>query len=126
MKAENNGYDDPNIILQVRFYKTENGNEPVRDWVQSLSREEKKTIGEDIKTVQFSWPVGMPLIKKLESDLWEIRSNLNNKIARILFTLEKGNMILLHGLIKKSQKTPQQDLDLARQRLKKLQGGQQQ
>ena len=77
----------------------------------------KKIIGEDIKTVQFSWPLGMPLIRKLDSDLWEVRSFFENKIARVLFTIINSHMILVHGFIKKSQKTPKEEIKLARKRI---------
>ncbi len=102
--------------LKVVFYRTHTGKEPVRDWLQNLTRNEKKIIGEDIKIVQFGWPLGMPLIRKLESDLWEVRSHLENKIARVLFTVVGDNMILLHGFIKKSNKTPKDDIKLAKKR----------
>lgn len=108
--------------LRVVFYKTETGKEPVRDWLKSLPREDRKTIGEDIKTVQFGWPLGMPLVRKLERDVWEVRSRLHNRIARTLFTVENGIMVLLHGFIKKSQKTPKSDLMLAKRRITKLRG----
>ncbi|MEP7137092.1 MAG: type II toxin-antitoxin system RelE/ParE family toxin [Chloroflexota bacterium] len=108
-------------ILAVVFYRTDAGNEPVREWLKSLSREDKKTIGEDIKTAQFGWPLGMPLIRKLERGLWEVRSNINQGIARVLFTVDGNTMILLHGFIKKSQKTPLTDLNTARRRLADLQ-----
>jgi phage-related protein len=90
------------VRLRVVFYKTATGNEPVRDWLQSLSHNEKKTIGQDIKTVQYGWPLGMPLVRKLDKDLWEVRSDLHNKIARVLFTVSGDVMVLLHGFIKKS------------------------
>lgn len=109
---------DNNIRLNVVFYRTLSGNEPVREWLQSLIREEKKIIGEDIKTVQFGWPLGMPLIRKIESDIWKVRSNLKNRISRVLFTVINDNMVLLHGFIKKSQKTPKEDISLARKRVK--------
>lgn len=102
--------------LNVVFYRTRSGTEPVREWLKNLPREEKKIIGEDIKTVQFGWPLGMPLIRKLEPDLWEVRSNLKNRIARVLFTISTDKMILLHDFIKKSQKTSQDDIKLAKQR----------
>jgi phage-related protein len=73
--------------LRVVFYKTEAGKEPVRDWLKSLPTEEKKIIGQDIKTVQFGWPLGMPMVRKLEKDLWEVRSHLPNRIARVIFTV---------------------------------------
>jgi phage-related protein len=87
-------------------------------WIKSLPRHEQKTIGADIKVVQFGWPVGMPLVRKLETDLWEVRSTLGNCIARVLFTVDSGLMTLLHGFIKQSQKTPPEDLALARKRLR--------
>ena len=108
-------------ILSVAFFRTASGNEPVREWIKSLSREERRVIGEDIKTVQFGWPLGMPLVRKLDKGLWEVRSRLRDRIARVIFTTEEGRMILLHGFIKKSQKTPQEDLELARTRLGMLQ-----
>jgi phage-related protein len=110
------------IPLRVVFYKTETGKEPVREWLRSLSREDRKIIGEDIKTVQFGWPLGMPLVRKLEIGLWEVRSKLPNRIARTIFTVDEGMIVLLHGFIKKSQKTPATDLTLARKRASKLRG----
>ena len=106
--------------LNVFFYRTSSGNEPVREWLRSLDREDKKIIGEDIKTVQFGWPLGMPLIRKLEPNLWEVRSHLKNRIARILFTIIDGNMVLVHGFIKKSQKTPLDDINLAKKRIAEI------
>src|SRR5207253_10410917 len=100
-------------ILSVAFFRTETGREPVREWLQSLPREERRIIGEDIKTVQFGWPLGMPLVRKLDKGLWEVRSRLPNRIARVIFTSGESRMILLHGFIKKTQKAPQQDLELA-------------
>lgn len=76
-----------------------------------------KLIGQDIKTVEFGWPIGMPLVRKLDKSLWEVRINLSsNKIARVLFTVRKSTMVLLHGFIKKSQKTPDNDLKLGKSR----------
>ena len=108
-------------ILAVVFYRTDAGNEPVREWLKSPSREDRRAIGEDIKTAQYGWPLGMPLIRKLERGLWEVRSNINQGIARVLFTVDGNTMILLHGLIKKSQKTPLTDLNTARRRLADVQ-----
>jgi len=110
------------IHLQVFFYRTSSGAEPVREWLKALPAEERKIIGNDLKTAQFGWPLGMPLIRKLEADLWEVRSRLPHRIARVIFTVEGNRMVLLHGFIKKSQKTPVEDLQLARQRLKALRG----
>lgn len=106
--------------LEVRFYKTEAGKEPVREMFQKLDKPAKKIIGEDIKTVQYGWPMGMPLVRKLETGLWEVRSNLENKILRIIFTVADKTIILLHGFIKKSKKTPKPDIELARKRLSNL------
>ena len=100
--------------LTVYFYKTPAGNEPVRDWLKLRKPDEKKAIGEDIKAVEFSWPVGYPQVTKLDKDLWEVRTNLPDGICRVFFTVWKRYMVLLHGIIKKSQKTPQQDLDHAK------------
>ncbi len=113
---------DDLMRLRVVFFKSLSGNEPVREWLKSLPIEDKKIIGEDIKTVQFGWPLGMPLVRKLEAKLWEVRITLRNRIARILFTVEGNQMVLLHGYIKKSQKTPPEDLNLARERLARLRG----
>ena len=110
----------PDFILHVRFYKTESGTEPVRDWLKSLSTEYKKNIGEDIKTVQYGWPLGMPLVRKLEPGLWEVRTHLKDGIARVIFTVVDDIMLLLHGFIKKSQQTPKEDLKTAKSRKKKL------
>ena len=112
--------DDNKPILDVVFYKTEAGNEPVREWLKSLPRDDRKAIGEDIKTAQYGWPLGMPLIRKLERGLWEVRSNISTGIARVFFTVKDSLMILLHGFVKKSQKTPQNELDTARRRLSNL------
>lgn len=107
-------------VLEVRFFRTDSGTEPLREWLKSLSAIDRKTIGGDIKTVQFGWPLGMPLVSHLGAGIWEVRSRLDNRIARILFALEGQTMVLLHGFIKKQQATPKQDLDLARDRLKTL------
>lgn len=107
--------------LLVRFYRTAAGHEPVRDWLRSLPKEQRRAIGEAIKDVQNGWPIGMPLVRKLEQALWEIRTNIPpNEIARVIFTVAKvpQAIVLLHGFIKKSQKTTQHDLSNARQRLR--------
>lgn len=104
-------------VLCVVFYRTAVGNEPVRQWLKGLNREDRKAIGQDIKTAQYGWPLGMPLIKKLEPGLWEVRSHISQGIARVLFTVADGMMVLLHGFVKRSQKIPQGELKVARQRL---------
>jgi len=110
--------------ITVNFYHSASGNEPVRDWLKNLRREDKLTIGEDIKTVEYGWPLGMPLVRKLDKDLWEVRSDISNKeIARVLFTVINGVMVLLHGFIKKSQKTPSNDLKIAKDRRDRVLNG---
>jgi phage-related protein len=109
----------PNIlpVLKVSFYQTTAGTEPVRDWIKSLAANECLAIGEDIKAVQFRWPLGMPLVKKLTGKLWEVRTQLPTRIARVLFTVKGNQMVLLHGFIKKTQATPSQDIALALSRI---------
>lgn len=104
-------------VINVVFYKSESNSEPVREWLLSLERDDKKVIGQDIKTVELGWPIGMPVVRKLEASLWEVRSKLSgSRISRILFTVNEGQMVLLHGFMKKTQKTPEKDLTLARKR----------
>ncbi|MBI4908288.1 MAG: type II toxin-antitoxin system RelE/ParE family toxin [Acidobacteria bacterium] len=103
--------------LPARFFRLDSGREPVRVWLKSLAPEDRRTIGDDIRDVEFSWPIGMPVVGNLGGGLWEVRSKLKSgKIARVIFTVEHGAMVLLHGFIKKTQKTPKRDLELARQR----------
>ena len=103
-------------ILSVRFFRTSAGKEPVREWLKLRTQAEKKVIGEDIKTVEFLWPVGYPQVTKLDKNLWEVRTDFKDGICRIFFTIWKRYMVLLHSIIKKSQKPPKQDLDLAKKR----------
>lgn len=108
--------------VQAVFYRTEAGGEPVREWLKNLSsREDRKQIGEDIKTIEFGWPVGMPVCRSVGGGIYEVRSDLaQNRIARVLFYFDKNRrMVLLHGFIKKTQKTPEEDLQLARRNKKK-------
>lgn len=109
------------LRLQMAFFKTEGGREPVREWLLALPRAERQAIGTDLLDVQYAWPVGMPLVRKLEADLWEVRSDLGDRMARVLFTIEEKTLVALHGFIKKSQRTPKDDLDLAKIRLHILQ-----
>jgi phage-related protein len=98
------------------FYRTEAHGEPVREWLKGLSANDRKRIGEDIKTVEFGWPLGMPVCKPLSDGIYEVRTTLTqNRVARVLFYIDKkGRMVLLHAFIKKTQKTPDEDLALAR------------
>jgi phage-related protein len=106
--------------IEVRFYRQPSGKEPVRDWLLSLSRDERLKIGTDIKAVEFGWPVGLPVCPSLGEGLWEVRSSLGNRIARVLFCVVEDTMWLLHGFIKKQQKTPPQELALARRRMREV------
>jgi phage-related protein len=106
--------------MDVVFYRTDSDAEPVRDWLKDLAKPDKRIIGGDIKTVQFGWPLGMPVVRKPGQGLLEIRSRLDKRIARVLLTVQDDTMILLHGFIKTSQKTAKVGLDLARQRKIKL------
>ena len=105
------------------FYRSENGVEPVREWLKGLRKEDRRTVGVDIKTAQYGWPLGMPLIRRIEKDLWEVKSNITDGIARTFFTVERGTMVLLHGFVKKSQETPPKELQTARRRLRNILGG---
>ena len=105
-------------IIPVVFYKETPGKEPVKEWLWELDKEDRKAIGEDIRTVQIDWPVGKPLVSPFGHGLWEIRSSLENRIARIFFMFNDGKIVLLHGFIKKTQKTPPDELKLALKRAK--------
>ena len=102
--------------LPVLFFRTDADNEPVRTWLKDLAREERRIIGEDLMTLQFRWPLGMPLVRSLGDGLWELRSTLPTRIARCLFYVPRGRIVLLHGFIKKTQKTPPEDKALALKR----------
>ena len=108
-------------VLRIRFFRMAEGREPVREWLKNLPADERKAIGDDLRTMQFGWPLGMPLVRKFDKGLWEVRSRLPDRIARVIFTTGESRMILLHGFIKKSQKTPQEDLELAKTRRRLLQ-----
>jgi phage-related protein len=91
----------------------------VREWLKGLEPEDRKAIGEDIKDAEFSWPIGLPLVRPLGRELWEVRSSLlHGRIARVIFCIQQERMVLLHSFIKKTRKTPQHDIDLALKRKK--------
>jgi len=100
------------------FFETENGNQPVREFIIKLSKEDQKAIGADIRIVQDFYPVGYPLVTKLKPNLWEIRSDIKDGISRVFFTFINNEIILLHAIVKKTQKTPQKDIDVAMDRIK--------
>jgi len=103
--------------LEVVFFETENGNQPVRDFLLECKREDRKEIGSDIYTVQKGFPMGLPLVEKIDNDLWEIRSHISNGICRIFFTIHQKMMVLLHAFVKKSQKIPLKEIKTAKGRL---------
>jgi len=112
-------------IVSVVLFRTANGREPVKEWLLSLDKEDRALIGADLKTVEYGWPLAMPLVRgfsgKGNSDLWEVRSDLpGGRIARVIFTMFQGEMVLLNGFIKKTQKTPDRELSKARDRKKHL------
>jgi len=107
--------------IPVVFYRTSGGVEPVRDWLRGLPSDERQKIGFDLAAVQVGWPVGMPLCRSLGGGLWEMRSSLpGRRIARILFCVHEGRIGVVHGFIKKTQKTPRDEIELARKRMKEL------
>jgi phage-related protein len=107
--------------LPAAFYELPSGRAPVREWLKGLDRPDRKIIAEDIKDVEFSWPIGMPLCRALGQGLWEVRSEITQgRIARVLFCVNAGRMVLLHGFVRKTQKTPVSDLKLAGKRMRDL------
>jgi phage-related protein len=108
--------------IPVVFYRTASGSEPVLDWLRGLPAEDRRAIGTDLATVQFGWPIGMPLCRSLGNGLWEVRSSLpSRRIARVVFFVAKDRIGVVHGFIKKTQKTPADDLELAKRRMKEMQ-----
>jgi phage-related protein len=109
--------------IPVRFYRTDAGREPVLDWLRSLDKDDRRAIGLDLMRVQFGWPVGMPLVRSLKDGLREVRSALpSSRIARLILCFHEGTLVVLHGFIKKTQKTRAEDLALARRRMKEVTG----
>ena len=107
--------------LPAAFYRTGAGNEPVREWLKRLDQVDRRIVGQDIATAEFGWPVGMPVCRSLGHGLFEIRSDLSRgRIARVIFCVADERMVLLRGFIKKTQKTPKTDLDLALKRKKEI------
>lgn len=110
--------------LPASFYRSASGAEPVRDWLKGLTKAERLIIGEDIAYVQYKWPIGKPRVDHLRGPIWEVRSKIGNRIARVLFAVEHSEMVLLHAFIKKTQQTPPADIELATQRFKEWLHGQ--
>jgi len=107
--------------IPIVFYRTAGSVEPVREWLRSLPVSDRQRIGFDLAAVQVGWPVGMPLCRSLGGGLWEIRSSLpSRRIARVLFCVHEGRIGVVHGFIKKTQKTPQDEIILARKRMQEM------
>ena len=117
--------DDKPKRVPVLFFRTESGGEPVREWLKGLPKKDRKRIGEDVKTVEMGWPLGMPVCRPMGRGLFEVRTDLDrNRIARVLFYIDKkGRMVLLHGFEKKTHQTPAADLELARKNKSKHERG---
>ena len=107
--------------VPVRFYRSATGREPVLEWLRGLDREDRRAIGLDLMRVQFGWPIGMPLVRSLKDGLWEVRSALpGQKTARLILCFHQKTLVVLHGFIKKTQKTPVEELELAKRRMKEV------
>jgi len=106
--------------FEVVFFQNANEKQPVRDFIRELRKEDQREIGSDIRFVQDNFPIGLPLVRKLKPELWEIRSTIKNGISRVFFTFYNEKMILLHAIVKKTQKTPSKDIDVATERLKEF------
>lgn len=107
--------------VPAAFYQLPSGKEPVRDWLIELPKEDRAVVGADIATAEYGWPIGMPTCRSLGDGLWEIRSTLpSHRIARVIFCISDKEMVLLHGFIKKTQKTPPEDITLAKKRKKEI------
>ncbi len=106
--------------LEAVFFRTDNGNEPVREWLRALPKARRKAIGADVLKVQYCWPIGRPLVGSLGNGLWEVRSRLGDRIARVIFCVDGGKMVLLHGFIKKTQKIPHHEIPVAEKRRDQL------
>jgi phage-related protein len=106
------------------FYRSASGSEPVREWLKTLDKADRQTVGEDIAYVQYKWPIGKPRVDHLRGPIWEVRSKIGNRIARVLFAVEASEMILLHAFVKKTQQTNPADIELATKRLKEWINGQ--
>lgn len=107
--------------IPLVFFKSGNGNEPVREWLKAMDRDDRLEVGGDLQRVQYRWPVGMPLCRAMRDGLWEVRTSLpSRKIARVLICFHDGVLFALHGFVKKTQKTPDEDLAIARKRMKEV------
>jgi phage-related protein len=109
------------LRIPVRFFRTAAGREPVLEWLRGLDKEDRRAIGLDLMRVQFGWPIGMPLVRSLKDGLWEVRSTLpSRRIARLMLCFHENKIVVLHGFIKKTQRTPLEDINVARQRMREV------
>ena len=107
--------------VPARFFATDSGEDPVCTWLKELNQDDRKIIGKDIQKVGFGLPIELPVCQSLGHGIWEVRSRLpGGRVARVIFGFVEGSMVLLHGFIKKIQKTPDQDKGLALKRLRSL------
>lgn len=116
------GGEPPRIPLV--FYRTERGREPVRDWLKALDRRDRLEIGADLQRLQYRWPVGMPLCRPLGGGLWKVRTNLRGRrTARVLICFHDATAYALHGFVKTTRTTPDEELVLARPRMEEVESG---
>ena len=110
--------------VQLVFYRSDRGNEPVREWLRAMIEDHRLAVGRDLQRAQYRWPVGMPLCRPMGRGLWEIRTSLSNRtIARVFVCHHEGRLYALHGFIKKTQTTPADELNTALRRQRKVQDG---
>ena len=110
------------VPFPLLFWRSSTGKEPVREFLQEQTKPDRVRLGSDLRKLQFGWPIGMPLVRSLGGDLWELRSSTPSKReVRIIFASGDDVLVLLHAFVKKSQKTPPSEMAVARQRLKELQ-----
>lgn len=107
--------------MPLAFWRSVSGREPAREWLRQMDKRDRAVIGANLRTVQFGWPIGMPLVRKLGADIWEVRSSLpGNREARLLFAANDDQIVVLHAFIKKSQRTPPREIELAHKRLREM------
>jgi phage-related protein len=107
--------------VELVFFRNDAGTEPVREWLKEMGEADRQAIGTDLLRAQWRWPVGMPLCRPMGKGLWEVRTDLPGKtISRVLICFCEGRLVALHGFIKKTRATPEDDLALARKRQKEL------
>ena len=100
------------------FFATRSGREPVREWLLGLDAGDRRRVGEEIAYVQAKWPLGKPRVDHVRGRVWEVRVALPGRVARVLFAMDDGEMVLLHGFIKKTRRTDAGDIALALERWK--------